>query len=171
MRNLLVKTAVLLVALTLTCSAESVLGKKLNFKLPSQFKALSSSVLKAKFPGQNPPKMAYGNENATVTVAINSRKMAVSNKELPEFKDFMKANLQKSRPNIKFQGDSIVTINGQKWAHLVFISQAQDGPIRNEMLMGSKGGTLYMLNLNATTKDYRKYSNALDTLKASLRLR
>lgn len=150
---------------------ESLLDNSLEIDMPSDFKVLSPEELKTKFPSSNRPQVAWGNEATTVTIAVKKRRLSVPEEELPEFKASMRKFLKSARPEIVFETDEIAMINGQKWIRFVFESQAVDDKIRNEMLLASKEGALYLLNLNASFKDYDKYASALEKARKSIELR
>lgn len=156
--------------LTVAGQGESLFDGALTMNIPAGLTLLTPEVLQTKFPGPNAPKMAYGNDDATVTVALNMRDLDVPEAELPEFKDFMKTSLVKARPGLQFEKEEIITIGGRKWVHFIFTSTAPDATIRNEMLMGSKDGKLFMINLNATTEQYSNFAKGFTALKNSLKL-
>ena len=161
----------LLLLFTTQAFADTILGGALSLDMPREFRQLSEQELQLKFPSANRPSAAWGNETATVTIAANKRALKLSEEELPQFKAQMRQFLLGARPGLQFQRDEITTINGQKWVHFVFQSEAPDGPIRNEMLMAVKANTLYLLNLNATIQDYPKFSSGLDKARNSLTLK
>jgi hypothetical protein len=161
----------ILLFVAIAAQAESLLKGKVTVELPEDFGKLSKEILDAKFQGANRPTMAYGNTDGTVTIAGRAIQGAVPDSDLASFSQEMSQGIQKARPDVKFQTNEVTTINGHKWIHFVFISEAYDGPIRNEMLVASKNNEIYILNLNATMTEYPSYAKGLESARKSLRLK
>lgn len=140
-----------------------------SMAIPSSFKPLTKQQIATKFPRSRPPKAAYGNASMTVTVAVSKTGSPLEASQLPQFKKAMKGVLIK-QPGVKWESDSIETINGKRWIRFLFTSKAVDQRIRNEMLMTELNGEAVMMNINATVKDYPRYRADLTRLKNSLKI-
>ncbi len=160
--------------LTLWCllltlaSAESAFGGKLKFDLPTGFRPMSAKEIEQKFPATNPPQVAYANSSKTCTMAMTHSNSKLEPAQLPEFKSFMEGTL-KQRQDLEWEASELVTIGGKQWMRFVFVSQAVDQKIRNEILGTSFQGRALLVNLNCTVKDYPTYKKGLDKLRDSLR--
>lgn len=161
---------ILVLLLCLPALAESLWDGGLTLKVPEGFQRLDQNTLRAKFPGANPPEVAYGNSRATATMAITRKVLNVPDSALDQFRESTKKSLQQSRPDIRFQEDRIVPIGGKNWIRLVFMTPTANATVRNEMLLGSEGGFLYMINMNATSTQYPGYAKAFDEFSRSLRI-
>lgn len=142
-----------------------------SFVPPPEFSRLSEEIIAAKFPEAKGPGIVYGNSRTTVSIAITYPPQRVLRPEqLPNFKSFMESFIEKQKKGIQWLRKEFIEINGQRWIHFEFISQAVDTKIHNHMYLTSMDERMLMFNFNATVEEYDKYKDALERSKDSIRI-
>lgn len=142
-----------------------------SFVPPQEFSRLSDEVIAAKFPEAKGPGIVYGNSRTTVSIAITYPPQRVLRPEqLPDFKSFMESLIEKQKAGMKWLSKDFVEINGQRWIHFEFISQAVDTKIHNHMYLTSLDERALMFNFNSTVEEYDGYKDALERSKDSIRI-
>ena len=142
-----------------------------SFVPPQEFSRLSEEVIAAKFPEAKGPGIVYGNSRTTVSIAITYPPQRVLRPEqLPDFKSFMESLIEKQKVGMKWLTKDFVEINGQRWIHFEFISQAVDTKIHNHMYLTSMDERALMFNFNSTVEEYEGHKDALERSKDSIRI-
>lgn len=142
-----------------------------SFVPPQEFSRLSEEVISAKFPEAKGPGIVYGNSKTTVSIAVTYPPQRVLRPEqLPDFKSFMESLIEKQKEGMQWLRKEFVEINGQRWIHFEFISQAVDTKIHNHMYLTSLDERALMFNFNATVEDYDGHKDALERSKDSIRI-
>lgn len=175
--------SVCLVALVIQCctpqpaSAQSfkpasLVQGRIKFSIPSAYHAMSQSEIARKFPTARPPKYAWANDKrATVTIAVTQAAAKLPPSRLGEFKTFMEKMLSQSQRGIKWIKREIVVINGTRWVHFEFTSQAIDTRIHNDMLFTSFRNDMLGFNFNSTVAQWKKAQPQLKRCRASIVLK
>jgi len=142
-----------------------------SFVPPQEFSRMSEEVVAAKFPEAKGPGIVYGNTRTTVSIAITyPPQRGLRPEQLPDFKSFMESFIEKQKKGIEWLRKEFVEINGQRWIHFEFISQAVDTKIHNHMYLTSTDERVLMFNFNATSEEYDGYKDALERSKDSIRI-
>lgn len=142
-----------------------------SFEPPPEFSRLSEEIISAKFPEAKGPGIVYGNSRTTVSIAITYPLQRVLRPEqLPDFKSFMESFIEKQKKGMQWLKKELVEINGQRWIHFEFISQAVDTKIHNHMYLTAMEERMLMFNFNSTIEEYDGYKDALERSKDSIQI-
>lgn len=143
----------------------------MSFVPPRDFSRLSEEIVAVKFPDAKGPGIFYGNSRTTVSIAITYPPQRMLRPEqLPAFKSFLESTLEKQKKGLEWLTKEIVEVNGQKWIHLEFISQAIDTKIHNHMFLTSLDERMLLFNFNSTVEAYDAHKDALLTSKDSIKI-
>jgi hypothetical protein len=107
----------------------------------------------------------------SVSVGVTFSPAKVSPSKLQELKEAFEQMLPKMIPGLQWQTRDFVEINGVKWAHFRFTSQAVDTDIQNDMYVTSFEGKALIFALNSTLSEYEAVKAMLDESKNSIRVR
>lgn len=142
-----------------------------SFVPPAEFSRMSEEFVAAKFPDAKEPGIVYGNTRTTVSIAITSPPQRMLRPEqLPEFKSFMESFIDRQKKGVQWLRKEFVEVNGQRWIHFEFISQAIDTKIHNHMYLTSMDERMLMFNFNSTVEEYERHKDALEKSKDSIRI-
>lgn len=142
-----------------------------SFVPPQEFSRLSEEIISVKFPEAKGPGIVYGNSRTTVSIAITyPPQRALRPEQLPDFKSFMEPLIEKQKEGMQWLRKEFVEINGQRWIHFEFISQAVDTKIHNHMYLTSMDERVLMFNFNSTIEEYDGHKDALERSKDSIRI-
>ena len=158
-----------LLLLSLPSSAEAAFDGKLIFTPPAGFRLMTQQEIGLKFPSNNTPQVVYTNEALTCSVALTHSRSKLQPDKLEAFKSFLESALRK-QPGLEWTTSEMIRVADVRWIHFVFISQAVDQKIRNEMLATPFQGRALLVNLNCTVKDYPVYRKGLDACRESFRI-
>ena len=140
----------------------------LSFLVPSNFRALTESEIKFKFPRQRPPKVVYANAAQSVSIAVN---FTIRFPSLATAKSVFDKILPQNAPSFHWIKDGYSTINGKSWVDLEFTTAAIDTTIHNNELFALLPDESVILNLNATVESYPKAAPLFRAVKNSLTIR
>lgn len=142
-----------------------------SFAPPPEFSPLSEEIISVKFPEAKGPGVVYGNSRTTVSIAITYPPQRILRPEqLPDFKTFMESFMEQQKKGMQWLRKEFVEINGRRWIHFEFISQAVDTKIHNHMYLTSMDERVLMFNFNSTIEEYDRYKDALERSKDSIRI-
>ncbi|MDF2439687.1 MAG: hypothetical protein JWN98_671 [Abditibacteriota bacterium] len=143
-----------------------------KFSVPASYHVMSQSEITRKFPTARPPKYAWANDKrATSTIAVTHAAAKLPPSRLGEFKTFMEKMLSQSQRGIKWIKREIIVINGTRWVHFEFTSQAIDTRIHNDMLFTSFRNEMLGFNFNSTVAQWKKVQPQLKRCRASIVLK
>jgi hypothetical protein len=143
----------------------SIPGADATFETPQGFTALTAEEIAIKFPRQNAPRSAVGDERRRTTVAFELRDIAIPDDALPAVLESMAASLHRAVPGVEWKRRELVQMAGQRWVWLELTSTAIDADIYNIILMTSRKGKMLVFNFS-TTKDFFPIHEA--ALRASI---
>lgn len=169
MRWLVVMLA-LLVAPIATADVVEVDGTGITFEVPDEFKPLSQAFIDVKWPNNNAPRFAVGNERATTTVAFDIKPQDISSADMAELLAAFEQVFDRVIPGIRWIAKDIIEHDGQQWLYLEMTSNAIDTDIHNIMLITAFGNEMLALNFNSTREEFPKYEQALRASIDSIRL-
>ena len=142
-----------------------------SFAPPPEFSRLSEEIITAKFPEAKGPAIVYGNSRTTVSIAITYPPQRVLRPEqLPELKTFLESFIEKQKKDLQWLRKEFVQINGRRWIHFEFISQAVDTKIHNHMYVTSLEERMLTFNFNSTIEEYDEYKDLLERSKDSIQI-
>lgn len=150
----------------------SLFEGRVKFAVPPGFHAMSKSEIPRKFPNVRLPKHVWANDSrATVTIVVTHAAAKLPPARLGEFKGFMEKMLSQSQRGIKWIKREMIVINGTRWVHLEFTSQAIDTRIHNDMLFTSFRNQMLSFNFNSTVAQWKKVEPELKRCRASIVLK
>lgn len=144
----------------------SILDGKASIVMPEGFVRMPQEMLEKKYPTAQRPKEAWyvESENGKVSLAFSMTENAMSEAQIPQFAEVLKAQMKAFSPSV-----TEATVNGQKVSRLEMTTPAADGKIFNVMQLSSYDGKLLLATFNATEDLKDKYTqagkDALSTLK------
>lgn len=147
-------------------------NEKVSIVLPEKFSRMSKEMIEKKYPRGNAPADVFSNERTTVSIAAGYTPNAnLTLEQLPQFKEVMEKTFERNVPGLLWITRGFQEINGNKWVHLEFQSNAVDTEIRNIVLMTALDNGLVMLNFNVTVNDYESYKAVLEKSQKSIEIR
>jgi len=147
-------------------------NEKVSIVLPEKFSRMSKEMIEKKYPRGNAPADVFSNERTTVSITAGYTPNAnLTLEQLPQFKEVMEKTFERNVPGLLWITRGFQEINGNKWVHLEFQSNAVDTEIRNIVLMTALDNGLVMLNFNATVNDYESYKAVLEKSQKSIEIR
>lgn len=133
-----------------------------TFTLPQGFQAMSAELLATKYPaGANAPQHAYATASTRVSLAVTFSPANVTMEQLPQLMQEFERLLPRLNPSIRWVTRELVEINGRRFVHLEFTSEAIDTPIHNHTFITSFRGKMLGFNYNATDEEYDAHRDAL----------
>ena len=144
---------------------------RVSFIPPAGFKPLTKEQINLKFARGHPPQYVFANETGAVSVAITFSPARMAPEQLAEYGDAMEQMLPRMIPGMELINREFVTIDGRKWLHLEFESNAIDTDIHNHMYMTSFSGKALIFGFNSTIKDYPEVKDKLLESAKTIRLR
>lgn len=144
---------------------------KVSFVPPLGFKQLTQEHIDRKFPKGNGPRHFFANETQSVSAGITFSPGQVSPNKLEELKEAFEQMLPRMSPGLQWQTREIVEINGVKWVHFRFTSQAIDTDIQNDMYITSFEGKALIFAFNSVISEYEAVKALLDESKSSIRIK
>jgi hypothetical protein len=169
--------AIFLACLVLISSAQAqekvvFADEKVSFVLPVGFARMTEEMVDKKYPRGNAPQHVFANERTTVSIATGfTPNSNLTVEQLPQFKEFMEKTLERNVPGLQWIDRGLKEINGIKWVHFEFQSNAIDTEIRNTMLMTALDNGLVMFNFNSTVGEYELYKAALEQSQRSITIK
>lgn len=163
------KIGLLLFLLVIPVFAETAFDGKLTFTAPAGFRLMTAEEISHKFPSSNAPQVVYTNETLSCSIALTHSKSRLAPDKLSAFMNFLESSLRR-QPGLEMTSSERIELAGVGWGRLIFISQAVDQKVRNEMLATPLEGRALLVNLNCTTKDYPSYRKSLDFCRESFRI-
>jgi hypothetical protein len=142
-------------------------GGRVSFVPPAGFKPLSREDVLVKFGRRgeaNAPELVYANDNErqTVTVAVGFNGQNVPADRLPEVKQLLEADFERSLPGLKWRTREIVELNGARFIHFHLRAAAVDTEIVNDVYVTVFDGRLLIFNFNSTAALYDAHREALE---------
>jgi hypothetical protein len=169
--------ALLIIAVVMTGAALAlepfVFGNnKVSFVLPDKFSRMPKEVVDQKYPRGTAPEYVFSNAKTTVSIAAGYKPGAdLSIAELPQFKEYIEKTFERNVAGLRWITREITEINGRRWIHLEFQSNAFDTEIINSVFMTALDNGLVTLNFNATVGDYPGYKATLQQSQRSIRVK
>jgi hypothetical protein len=147
-------------------------GGRVSLDLPAGFTRMSQELIDTKYPRGSAPEHAFSNAATTVSLAGGyTANAGLTRERLPEFREFMESNLERTIPGLRWISRGIVDIAGWPWIRLELLSNAIDTEIHNVMLMTELDGGMAGVNFNATVGEWEAYREALAASEGSLRVK
>ena len=142
----------------------------ISFDSPDGFTKMSHEMAGIKYPKGNPPSFVLTNQSTETTIAYG-----LKNQELPQEEIAMtgKAFEQVYRRVVggfELHANKVVRISGQKWIQMEFTSNTIDSKVYNIFLVTGAHHKMYVLNINATLKEFPTYEKALRKCIKSIKL-
>ena len=166
---------VILLLLPLGCFAQITLdkkitlGNKVELLVPGLLKEMTEDNWVIKYHQAKRPAVVLTDENAEVNLMIDTTMQPAGEDNLEEYKNFRKENLRKTRTDVEFLQDSVVTVNGKKMAYIKFMSQAIDTKIFNYYFFTVANGRIVFFGFNCMEKLKDEWEKIADAMMASVK--
>jgi hypothetical protein len=141
-----------------------------EFSPPAGFKRWTQAQVLSKYPGVRPPRYVFApDKRGKVSVAVTSAGIPLKDGELGKLRDLLERTYARL-PGIKWFAREELTLNGRKWVHLEFQSQAIDTTIRNDTYSTLRKGHFVGVNYNSTTDEHAKAKASLIRSRGTLKV-
>lgn len=144
---------------------------KVSFVLPAGFQPMTEEQIQNKYPRGNAPKHVFANDRQSVSIAVTFSPARLAPEQLDEFMQAMEQMLPQLAPDLKWQVKDFVVINGRRWGHFRFTTEAIDTNIMNDMYFTSFEGKALMINFNSAVSQYESVKSALEKSKNSIEVK
>lgn len=164
--------AALLLSFNLSAKTFSTPDTKITFNLPDNYTELDEFEIALKFPqkSKNPPQFVVGDERRTISVAYGNNSLPLTQQNMGQAVEHMRRGLSTVMPSIRWIEHKTISLNGQNWMYLEFISKAIDTDIHNIMMLTPHKGKTVMFNFNATVEKFQQSEAELRQAIASIQL-
>ncbi len=143
----------------------------LQLTIPQSFTPLTEEEILLKFPrNSKPPLVSYADSRRANTIAVTWSELnpKLTPSGLPSFKLFMKKNLERSIPNLKWVDHGLKQINDRHWVYLESRVPGIDVEIHNLMFFTDVKGDMLGINFTAPESNWEQYRLEVDSIIAGL---
>jgi len=145
---------------------------KVSVLIPDKFNRMPKEMVDQKYPRGTAPEYVFSNAKTTVSIAASYKPGAdLSLAQLPQFKEYIEKTFERNVAGLRWITREFAEINGRRWIHLEFQSNALDTEIINCVFMTALDNGLVTLNFNATVGDYPGYKATLQQSQRSIRVK
>jgi hypothetical protein len=144
---------------------------RVSFVPPPGFQSLTQEQIEKKYPNANAPQHVFANETQSVSVAVNFSPARISPSQLPGLKESLEQAFSRMTPGLQWQTKEFLEINGTRWIHFKFTSNAIDTEIQNDMYVTSFDGKALFFNFNSTVGEYEEAKSILEESVNSIKVR
>lgn len=148
----------------------SLFGGRVFFSPPAGLAKMSDELASKKYPELNVPRVAYSNAETTVSVVAGfAEERNLRPEQLPQFKEFFTAALEKAVPELRWLKKELVEIDGRKWIHLEYIARrAGSREVHNDAYLTSLDSRLLFFNFNSAVDEYEKSKGILQRSRETI---
>jgi len=150
---------------------KSLLGNRLELKVPKGFDIMSEELMKLKYPSERRPTLVYSNDSGAINVALNLTENKASQAQMDAYKGMMVQTFTNMYPSAKWESNGVKEINGRKVGYLELITPAADTKIYNLIFFTDLDGKLLLCTFNCTEKNITKWQPAAKEIMASIKLK
>jgi len=148
----------------------SLLGNRIELKIPKHFVVMSDEMLQAKYPAVNRPTLVYTNESGGINVALNLTVSKADQDMIPQYKDFFVSTFKSTYPTAVWKNEGVVEINGRKTGFLELITPALDTEIYNLIFFTDLDGKLLLCSFNCTIEQLDTWAPLAKEIMNSLKI-
>jgi len=142
----------------------------ISFAPPAGFKKWTDAQIRTKYPNTRPPRHVFAvNDRGKVSVAVTTAEIPFKDDELPKLRELLERTYSQF-PGVRWFAREEITLNGKKWVHVEFQSQALDTTIRNDTYSTLRKGKFLGVNYNSTTDEYSRHKAGLLRSRDSLKV-
>jgi len=142
----------------------------ITFDSPADFTVYTEELISKKWPSNQAPKWAVGNETGSTTIAYDIKPSDISQAPLDEVLKSFEQLLERMVPGLEWIEKDVITIEGKEWIFLEMTSNAVDADIYNIMLVTSYEQEMLIFNFNSTVADFSQYETELRNSIKSIQL-
>jgi hypothetical protein len=102
-------------------------AKIVTIDIPKNFRQLTQAEVSQRYPSTRKQIAVYSSPNGTADIGINKGKTVWDEKDIALVRDFYKATLETFYLKTTFEKADIVTVNGKKFARLIYIGEIDGG--------------------------------------------
>ena len=144
---------------------------KVEVSVPEQLQLMDKKMFELKYPYENPTTtIAYGDEDATVSLLISPRQDKATQADLPKYQQMLN-NSFSNNPSIDFKKSEIKNINGRDFIVIEMITPAADTRVYNIMFVTSLEGKLLMNTFNCTVEKMKEWQPIAEKILSSVKVK
>ena len=106
---------------------KTTVARIITIDIPKNFRQLTQAEVAQRYPSSRKQIAVYSSPNGTADIGINKGKTVWEEKDIALVRDFYKATLETFYSKTTFEKADIVTVNGKKFARLIFIGEIDGG--------------------------------------------
>ncbi len=146
-------------------------NSKTGFDAPDGFKPMSPEMIRIKYPKGNAPDFVLTNDSTETTIAYGIRAKKLPQEEMEITAKAFEKGYSRVVAGFELKSNKIVTISGQKWIQMEFVSNTIDSKVYNIFLVTGYKDQMLVINLNSTFKEFPKYEKELRKFIGSIVLK
>jgi hypothetical protein len=155
--------------LAISLDTKSLLGDRVELKIPSDFEIMSEVMMITKYPSERRPTLVYTNETGGINVALNLTENPASQEVISAYKDSFVQSFESMYPSAEWKDKGVMKVNGKQVGYLELVTPAIDTEIYNLMFFTDLDGKLLLCTFNCTKKDIDEWSPIAHEILGSLK--
>ncbi len=150
---------------------KTLLDGQITILLPKDWRPMSESLIKIKYPGARPPQYVYSDISGGISLAITATDSRATPQQLEQYKSVLKAQLEQAYPDATWEGDGMKMVNGKKLGYFKLMTDAADTRIYNQMFFTDMKGKLLLMSFNCVENKLKPWRPVADSIMNSLVVR
>lgn len=152
-------------------NTKTLLGNKLDMKIPKGFDIMSEEMAKFKYPNDRRPTLIYTNESGSINVALNLTANKASQAQLPAYKENFIKTFKNLYPSAEWKQSGLKHVNGRQVGYLELVTPAIDTKVYNLIFFTDLNGQLLLCTFNCTENNIAQWQPAAKEIMASLKVK
>jgi hypothetical protein len=129
--------------------------EQVKLRIPKTFSIMDPELASLKYPSARRPEPIYSNGSGSINIAFNHTESKVTDEEIPDFKNFMRRNLKKMQPGVRFLSEGVKLIHEKTVGYFDFMSPAVDTELYNMVFFVQLRGRALMGTFNCPEKEMK----------------
>lgn len=150
---------------------KTVLDGQVTILLPKDWRPMSESLIKIKYPGPRPPQYVYSDISGGISLAITATDSRATAEQLEQYKSVLKSQLEQAYPEATWEGEGIKMVHGKKLGYFKLMTDAADTRIFNQMFFTDMKGKLVLMSFNCVENKLKPWRPVADSIMNSLEVR
>jgi hypothetical protein len=106
--------------------AKTILEGQITAYLPAEFESLSSEATSCQYPYETEPDLAFVSRDGLIHIIFNHTQHALQAEEIPQFRDELIKTIAIMQPEVDWQGNGVLQIEGKNIGFCDFVVPARD---------------------------------------------
>ena len=156
---------------TIEFEKKSLLGNRIELKIPKGFVIMSDDMAKLKYPPGRRPTLVYSNEAGTISVALNLTSDRATQAQLPTIEENLLYTYRHQYTGAREKWNTIKDVNGRKVGFIEFSTPGAETSVYNLIFFTDVQGQLLLCTVNCTDKNIEQWKLAAREMMASLKVK